>query len=362
MTARAIVVSTVLTVVVLAAVLSIGPTVPAVDVDPEFAGEAANRLLAWVDRHGQMTLLPTPPRGYVYPRLSPDGRQVVVDVRDARHGLLLWDAALDRPVPVAVTAGARATTMAPVWRRDGTGIIFARGRGVVPGLFTLGPLSRLHEPAAAALVATSAEARVPFTSNSLPMPGALRPDDRTLLVTISAASGFDIHAVDLASGRSWPVVEAPADDLNPDVSPDGRWLAYQSRRSGQFEIWLTAWNDNEGRDRTVAGGAPARVDPASRQLTAGGGTRPVWTRGGRELVYLTNEGTMMALPVALPSVPSSVLPAALSPEVVVGRPTVDDVTVGVASRLFTADIYRDLVGRTFDVSADGERLLVIVEP
>ncbi len=33
---------------------------------------------------------------------------MVVDVRDARHGLLLWDAALDRPVPVAVTAGARA--------------------------------------------------------------------------------------------------------------------------------------------------------------------------------------------------------------------------------------------------------------
>jgi hypothetical protein len=69
-------------------------------------------------------------------------------------------------------------------------------------------------------------------------------------------------------------------------------------------------------------------------VTTAGGTRPAWTRGGQELVYLTNDGDMMAL-------------------------AMDGPAGGMPQRLFTADIYRDLVGRTFDVSPDGERFLVV---
>ena len=58
------------------------------------------------------------------------------------------------------------------------------------------------------------------------------------------------------------------------VSPDGRWLAYRSDRSGRFEVWV----------QPLTGGAPARV-------SSNGGGQPVWSGNGRELFY--REGTKM---------------------------------------------------------------------
>lgn len=286
------------------------------DASPEFAGVAERRQLAWIDRDGRRTLLAAPPRGYVYPRLSPDGAFIAVDVRDGRHGLWLWDVA--RAMLSPLTEGGQHD-IAPVWSRAGGALLFARGRGVIPGLFHLG---FEHQPRSG--IRAAAPMRVPVESNSLLLPSSLTPDDRELVVTTSAASGFDLLAIDLARrGNARPLLTSAADELNGDVSPDGRWLAYQSRASGQFEIWVKRW-DAEG---------------AGHQVTTAGGTRPVWTRGGRELVYLTHDGDMMAL--------------ALDPGA--ERPT-----ASVPHRLFTADIYRDLVGRTFDVSSNGERFLVVI--
>ena len=128
----------------------------------------------------------------------------------------------------------------------------------------------------------------------------------------------------------------PADDLNPEISPDGRWVAYQSRASGQFEIWVRPWPGDLGG---------ATRDPG-RPVTRTGGTRPAWTRNGRELLYLTHEGTFVSLPVESGAEAEGGLPA-----------------IGEPRPLFTADaVYRDLVGRTYDVTPDGERLLVILAP
>lgn len=325
-TAR-LVVPTVLTLTVVILLWSLGVRAvpsgagaPGVDarVEPEFASAPGGRRLAWVDRSGRLTFIATPARGYTYPRLSPDGRTAVVDIRDAHHGLWVWSVSRNALVPLST---GRVSDISPVWSRSGRWLLFSRGRGVSPGLF------RIEMDRTAGGGVPGRGRRLPAESNSLLMPSSLLPDDRHLLVTTSAPAGFDVWLIDLqGDGIPVPFVTSAADDLNAEASPDGRWVAYQSRASGQFDIWLR----------------PLQGDGIARAVTTDGGTRPVWTRGGRELVYLTTDGVMMArsIDAAGPGIPR----------------------VGPPERLFDRDIYRDLVGRTFDVTPDGERFLVIVGP
>lgn len=297
-----------------------GAKASAADDSAEFADATDRRRLAWIDRAGHRTPLTAPPRGYAYPRLSPDGAAIAIDIRDEQHGLWVWDVARARLSPLAIAPAGGHRDIAPVWSRTGAWVLFSRGRGEAPGLFRVDVGG---QPRADGTLA-AAPTRLPVDSASLLLPSSLTPDDREVVVTTSAASGFDLLAVGVGQEMApRPLLTSPADELNGELSPDGRWLAYQSRTSGQFEIWVKRWDAEDG----------------GRQLTVTGGTRPVWTRGGREIVYLTHEGDMMAL--ALDTGP-------------------DVVTAGSPQRLFTADIYRDLVGRTFDVTADGERFLVVI--
>ena len=78
------------------------------------------------------------------------------------------------------------------------------------------------------------------------------------------------------------LVEAPFDDWSGEISPDGRFLAYQSDESGQSEIYVRPY--------------PLVVN-ARWQVSSGGGGQPVWTRGGRELVYLDGARHLTAVPV-----------------------------------------------------------------
>lgn len=318
-----------------AASLIIASVILVWSVSPEVAGgrrsaadvglsdtSAGRRRLAWIERSGRRAPISAPPRAYVYPRLSPDGRLLALDVRDEPDGLWLWDFARQTLTPASV---GHASDIAPVWGHAGGWILFARGRGVAPGLWTV---QAEHRAADGAGNQRGPEGtglrRLPGEFNSLPMPTSLLPDDRHLLVTTTAATGFDIQLLDLHR-RDGPtrLVSTVADDLNAEVSPDGRWVTYQSRRSGRSEIWLRhVWDE--------------AVD---LQVTTDGGTRPAWTRGGRELVYLDAEGRMVARSIDL----STAMPA-----------------IGSPSPLFAVDIYRDLVGRTFDVTPDGGRFIVIL--
>jgi eukaryotic-like serine/threonine-protein kinase len=111
------------------------------------------------------------------------------------------------------------------------------------------------------------------------------------------------------------VAQTPFSEDRGRFSPDGRWIAYQSNASGQDEIYVQAF--------------PGPGDKS--QISAAGGTLPVWRRDGRELFYLAN-GRLMAVPVTLSGA---------------------RIDVGTPLALFAAP----LGASQYDVSADGQRFL-----
>ena len=95
----------------------------------------------------------------------------------------------------------------------------------------------------------------------------------------STAAGQDLWAWPV-SGDAEPirVVDRDGEEVNPRVSPDGRWVAYQSNQSGSAEVYIELFPQGGGR-------VP---------VSAGGGTQPLWRGDGRELYYVDPGGRLMA--------------------------------------------------------------------
>jgi serine/threonine-protein kinase len=139
--------------------------------------------------------------------------------------------------------------------------------------------------------------------------------------TIKTLSLEGKRAVDLLAAQPRVSVR------NGDISPDGRWLAYQSDESGQFEIYVRPFPD---------------VQTGRWQVSRAGGTRPLWARSGRELFYL-------APPALTSGVAMMAVPVESGPGFRAGNPT----------RLFAGPYFAELNPRTYDVSPDGQRFLMI---
>jgi serine/threonine-protein kinase len=274
---------------------------------------AAARTLAWVTRQGETRAVTAPPRPYTSVRLSPDGTRAALEVRDQEHDIWIWDFA--RETLAKLTDGA-SQERNPVWSSDGREIYFVSNRG---GAFNL-----FRQAAAAMGGATRLT-----TSPSSEFPTSLVGN--ALVGYADGPQSFDLisftHATRVAAtetsgtAAAKPLVATPSIEHNPDVSPDGRFLAYQSNESGRFDIYVRPFPN---------------VDSARWLVSPDGGNRPVWSRRGDELYYLYG-GTMMALPVQTDK-----------DAFVWSRP----------AKLFDYDEIEGITERTFDVAGDG-RFLVI---
>jgi Tol biopolymer transport system component len=118
-------------------------------------------------------------------------------------------------------------------------------------------------------------------------------------------------------------VQTPFAERNGEISPDGRWLAYEANDSGPFEIYVRPF--------------PA-VTTGHWQVSTAGGTRPLWSRNGQELFYLAPDGALMRIRVT----GESTWTATAAMKVLDGR------------YLFGGGF----VGRTYDISPDGTRFLM----
>jgi serine/threonine-protein kinase len=269
------------------------------------------RSLVWVDRQGREDPLGTPDHDYVYPRLSPDGTRVALDLWSADRDIWIWDVAREVLERFTVDPAGNALV---AWSPDGRYLAFGSDRFGISNLFR-----QLAD-------GSGSEERL-LDSDRLHQPLSFAPDGRLLFSAEVPGASRDIHALSLDTRAVQPVIESPGSDLTAEVSPDGRWIAYDSDDSGQFEVYVRPYPD------TVAS---ARV-----QISSGGGRQPLWSRDGSELFYRDFDGALIAVPVTLhPSFSA--------------RPAVE---------LFKEPSYLGrgsaASGRTYDVSPDGSRFLMI---
>jgi len=285
---------------------------------PGTSAGTAQRTLVWVDRDGKEEPLLVPPRTYRYPRLSPDGSRIAFDIAEQDNDIWVWD--LTRRNLTRLTSDAGVDSY-PVWTPDGRRIVFSSTRS--------GPRSNLYWQASDG----SGQAERVLESALQDAPNAVTPDGTRLLFRrTEPKNAFDVYALPLAGERRpTPLLVSPFVEQNAELSPDGRWLAYQSNDSGPTEIYVRPFPN---------------VDSGRTQISAGWGTRPVWSRDGRELFYLGGADALPRMMVA-----SIGTGAAFS--------------AATARALFEGRYYAPAPGstggRTYDVSPDGKRFLMIKE-
>ena len=267
-------------------------------------GRANQRSLMWVDRHGVGTPLGTAVRAYQQLRLSPDGQRLALTIREpAGPDIWIYELTHDRLTRLT----SEGNNLFPVWSPDGKHIAFASGRFGPHNMFVQaadgsGPTERL------------------LTSNKVQRPRSWSPDGRMLNFSQDDPMP-DLWTLSLeqpATPRS--IVQLPGYQTSSRISPDGRWLAYTSEESGQFETYVTRFPNGAGKS----------------QVSSGGGTHPVWARNGRELFYLKDDKLM-------------VVEVNTRSAFVAGKPVL----------LFQGQSVVPAGDSTFDVSLDGQRFVMI---
>jgi len=184
----------------------------------------------------------------------------VTGIRDPRLGTLdVFVIELGRNLTRRLTSD-RGTENHPAWSPDGTTIVYGANRRGPPNL-----------QARAADASGREREIVPPVSHGPQSFASFTPDGRSLVYVQARRTGSDIMLAPFEGGSD-PVALAQAKGriVWPQVSPDGRWLAYAANESGRYEVYVQSLREGRGR----------------RQVSRDGGTHPVWRRDGKELIFL----------------------------------------------------------------------------
>ena len=265
------------------------------------------RRLVWVDRDGRESPLGLPPRGYDWPRLSPDGTRLALNIVDPEN-TDVWVLDLRRETTTRLTFDA-AHDLRPVWTPDGQQVIFASRREGAAQLF------------AKSADGTGDVERLTHSETEL-VRHSISPDGRLLVVEErSSDTGTNLALLSLeGDAEMQPLLRTEFTERNAEVSPDGRWIAYESNASGRFEVYVQPFPE---------------LDDGKWMVSVDGGTRPLWAPDGRELFFLDDSRLMV---VAMES-DFSVRPG--TPEILFDEP------------------FLQTPARNYDVAPDGRRFLVI---
>ena len=269
---------------------------------------ATDLLPVWVDRQGHETPSGAPPGSYQYPRFTPTGRGI--SLTDSGGQSRVWDLFGKRWTP---HSGDQAN---PVYSADGARMVFVSRRDG-------GGLNLYMQPADGSGVPQRLTA-----SPNTHVPTSITPDGRVVFHEITAVGTRDLRVVSLLPFRKSvpsgePLIATSFDERNGIVSPDGHWLAYESDKSGQLEVYVRPY---------------PLVDDLEWPVSTGGGRQAVWTRKG-ELFYVATDGSLMKVSVESHGSAWS---------------------TGASQKLLDNRYFSGGgVPRQYDVAPDGERLLML---
>jgi serine/threonine protein kinase len=271
--------------------------------------QGVQRKLVWVDRKGTEQPLPAPSRPYRTPRLSPDGRRVVVAISDQLGGnIWLYDLTRDTLTRLTFEGTTNST---PIWTPDGQRITFGSSRA---GSSASNAFWRSADGSG------SAEALTTFGENAHNM-GSWSPDGQVLsFEEINPVTRRDVWVYTLSDRKAHPFLNTQFNETAPEFSPDGRWLAYASDESGRYEIYVQPYPGRGGK----------------WQISTEGGTEPRWARNGE--IFYRSGMKMMAVDTRL-------------------KPTF---SADKPKMLFEGQYVPSLATmHNYDVSPDGQRFLMV---
>jgi dipeptidyl aminopeptidase/acylaminoacyl peptidase len=266
----------------------------------------------WVSRDG--TAQPVDPTwggALMAPSIAPDGTRLAVGLRPVPGRSEIWIKQLDRGPALKLTSSATYNN-APVWTPDGRSVTYQSNQS-----FTFDLWTRRADGSAPAVL----EARTARSFSEV----VWSPDGKSLIgrTALSADGEGDImisHPPQDTTMRS--LIATPATEKNMTFSPDGKWMAYASNESGQFEVYVVPFPD---------------VTASRTLLSAAGGNEPRWSHRGGEIFYRDRAGNMVAAEVHTSPAFSLVKSTVLFP----------------AAQCEGSNAYRD-----FDVSLDDKRFMM----
>jgi serine/threonine protein kinase/Tol biopolymer transport system component len=281
-----------------------------------------NTKMVWYDRGGKLVGAIDAPGGVFEPAISPNEKAVVfrrISASPPGQDLWLWD--------LARGAEQRFTTdsspkFSPFWAPKGDRIVYASSRG--------GAIFNIYQKAASGI---GREEVLLATGNSK-LPSQWSRDGRFIVYTENdPTTKRDVWVLPMDGGadrKPAPFLHSEFNELHGQLSPDDRWMAYTSDKTGRREVYVAAFPTGEGETR----------------VSLAGGEQPRWRGDGKELFFVTEDGKMMAVRVK-----------ADAPSAHGDRPFFEP---GTPEPLF--DVYLPVHGRAtafeYDVIADGKRFLV----
>ena len=224
--------------------------------------DITQRSLVLVDQLGQTVPVSDQRRVYVNVAVSPDGGRIATDV-DYR----VWLYELDGGRVRLAVENRDWTTgeLSPAWDPDGSRVLYSSNESGNWEIY--------------ARVPGTAESEVVLQKEYDQTVQAIAKDGTLVFLESDPKTGKDIWLLPPA-GAAMPWLATVAEEIQPDFSPDGRWLAYSSNASGSFEVYVGP----------VSGGSERT------QVTTEGGQGPVWSPNGNRLFYRQG-ATMMAVDV-----------------------------------------------------------------
>jgi eukaryotic-like serine/threonine-protein kinase len=254
--------------------------------------ELSEHELVEVERAGRARPLPNGRRPFSAGlALSPDGTRIAASIGGTNFDLWIYD--LAREVLSRFTTDP-GLDQHPAWTPDGKEITFSAGRA--------GPRNLFQKAAD-----ESAPEQRLSRSDSQQYAGSWSPDGRHLAYSqLNPETAWDVFVFEVG-GKTAPFVRTQFLEQHARFSPDGKWIAYTSDASGQSEVYVQAF-----------------PGPGARhQVSSGGGQRPIWHPGGRELFY-RNGDRLMAVEVRagttfVPGVPRVLFEGPYGPDYDVSR-------------------------------------------
>jgi serine/threonine protein kinase/Tol biopolymer transport system component len=272
------------------------------------ADKGANKSqLIWFDRHGKQVGTVGAPDMVSNPMLSPDGKRVAVDQTDTdfRHvNVWIHDLTSDRTARLGFGPWLEQVT---VWSPDGKQVIYTSNEKLFFSLY------RKNADGSG-----SAENVLDFGTPQQG-PWDWSHDGKYVLVRKER----ELWYMTMPDRQTRPLLQTPYLIRNAQFSPDGRFVAYASSETGNWEVYVS----------------PFPGFGSKWQVSRGGGEEPRWRRDGKELFYLAPDGKLMAADVKIGA----------------------GLEAGFPNGLFITHLRQPISAMDFysyDVTADGQKFLV----